>query len=272
MWIRALADEARATRPEAARQAAFAASSLEVRMFSVGEGEAILVIFPGARAWLVDGGTGNSAATNGRLGRILLGYLERRGLMLEACLASHPHVDHAGALATILSSGSPALAPTITVYRGAVAWTGTAGWLKRYQQAISQLDPAVKEVPIDTHREVAIEDGVVAHLFAGSKDGPYTSLFMQLRFRSARLLFTGDSHCAYERELLNAFGGRLPRRHAQSHPPRQLKRHRDAGSASDQARVCDRFDGQRGWPPTRARHAGTAARTATETAGIRDAR
>jgi beta-lactamase superfamily II metal-dependent hydrolase len=53
---------------------------------------------------------------------------------------------------------------------------------------------------------VPIADWVTAHLFSGSGAGPYTSLFMQLRFGAARLLFTGDAHCAYELELLEAFG------------------------------------------------------------------
>ncbi len=176
-------------------------------MFSVAEGEAILVVFPGRRTWLIDGGTTNHPGPNAQLGRLLVGYLEGRGLSLEACVASHPHVDHAGARATILTSGSPALAPTVTVYRGAVAWTGTAKWLERYHQAISTLGPAVREKALsDAHREVVIANGVAAHLFAGSGAGPYTSLFMQLRFRSARLLFTGDADCAYEVELLKAFG------------------------------------------------------------------
>jgi competence protein ComEC len=176
-------------------------------MFSVGHGEAILLIFPGGRTWLVDGGTSNSLGPNEQLGRLLLGYLEARGLTLEACVASHPHVDHVGALATILASGSAALAPTVTVYRGAVAWTGTAAWLGRYQQAVAGLGAAVDEVPLsDAHLEVPIAPWVAAHLFAGSGAGPYTSLFMQLRFGAARLLFTGDAHCAYELDLLNAFG------------------------------------------------------------------
>ncbi|MBA3508486.1 MAG: MBL fold metallo-hydrolase [Thermoleophilaceae bacterium] len=176
-------------------------------MFSVGEGEAILVIFPAGRTWLIDGGSTNHLGPNERLGQLLVRYLEARGLLLEACVASHPHVDHAGALAPILTSGSPALAPTVTVYRGGVAWTGMGKWLDRYHKAIAGLDSAVEEVTLaDAHREVVIADGIVAHLFAGSGAGPYTSLFMQLRFRSARLLFTGDAHCGYEVELLKTFG------------------------------------------------------------------
>lgn len=51
-----------------------------------------------------------------------------------------------------------------------------------------------------------ISGGVTAHLFAGSGDGPYTSIFVQIRYRDASLLFTGDAHCEYEMELLEAFG------------------------------------------------------------------
>jgi competence protein ComEC len=176
-------------------------------MFSVGEGEAILLKFPGGRVWLIDGGSTNSLRTNARLGQLLIGYLEARGLTLEACVASHPHVDHAGALATILTSPSPALAPLITVYRGGVAWTGTAKWLERYHAAVSGPGPVVEDVAIaGVHREIPIADRVSVHLFSGSGAGPYTALFTQLRFRSARLLFTGDAECAYETQLLEAFG------------------------------------------------------------------
>jgi competence protein ComEC len=207
MWIRALEDEAPAARPAAARRASFEASSLEVRMFSVGEGEAILIIFPGGRTWLIDGGATNNASTNERLGGLLVGYLEARGLTLEVCVPSHPHADHVGALATILTSGSASLAPEVTVYRADVAWTGTATWLKHYNDAIAGPTPAVEDVILSgKHREVPIAPWVAAHFFCGSGAGAYTSLFMQLRFGASRLLFTGDAHCDYEVELLDAFG------------------------------------------------------------------
>jgi competence protein ComEC len=207
MWISALEDEARDAQPRAATRGAFEASNLEVRMFNVGEGEAILVVFPDRRTWLIDGGTTNNLKPNETLGDLLVGYLEARGLTLEACVASHPHVDHAGALATILTSDSAALAAKVTIYRAETAWTGTAKWLLRYQQAVSGLGPAVEDVTLsNAHREIEISDGVAAHLFAGSGAGPYTSLFMQLRFQSARLLFTGDAQCAYEVGLLKSFG------------------------------------------------------------------
>src|SRR2546428_9783310 len=154
MWICELEDEARDAQPRAVVRDSFEASNLEVRMFNVGEGEAILVIFPDRRTWLIDGGTTNNLQPNETLGELLVGYLEGHALTLEACVASHPHVDHAGALATLLSSGSQALAPTVTVYRGAAAWTGKAKWLDGYHPAITALGGAGNQgVLSDAHRE-----------------------------------------------------------------------------------------------------------------------
>lgn len=207
MWIRALPNEARGARPKAARRASFDAEHLEVRMFNVGHGEAILVIFPNGQAWLVDGGNTNSKSPNDELADLLVRHLEARGLTLEACVASHPHVDHAGALDPILSSGSSALAPVVTVYRGVVAWHADRKWLDRYHAAVATLGPAVQEVTIHNgHREVMVAPDIAVHLFAASGDGPYTALFMQLRYGSARLLFTGDAHCNYEIDQLEAVG------------------------------------------------------------------
>ena len=207
MWIRALPNEARGARPNGVRQASFNAGHLEVRMFNVGHGEAILLILPTGRVWLVDGGNTNNKSPNDELADLIVKHLEARSLTLEACVASHAHVDHVGALDPILSSGSPVLAPVVTVYRSVEGWNANRRWLDRYRTAISNLGGAVEEVTLrDAHREVELAPNVVAHLFAGSGDGPYTALFMQLRYHSARLLFTSDAHCQYEIEQLEAVG------------------------------------------------------------------
>ena len=51
-------------------------------MFNVGEGEAILIVFPDKRAWLVDGGCTNSVGPNARLAQLLQNYLESNALTL----------------------------------------------------------------------------------------------------------------------------------------------------------------------------------------------
>src|SRR5262249_9386300 len=117
MFLKVLENEAHNASPSATRKASFESSHLEVRMFNVGEGEASLLVFPDKRTWLIDGGSSNSQSLNHSLGTQIVAYLETAGLTLEAFVPSHPHVDHVGALATILASGSAALAPSLTIYR-----------------------------------------------------------------------------------------------------------------------------------------------------------
>jgi hypothetical protein len=90
MYLRALENEARLARPSSQRKKAFEHSSLEVRMFNVGHGEVILVIFPDDRTWLIDGGSSNSPGVNSTLGQRLINYLEARVLVLEAFVPSIP--------------------------------------------------------------------------------------------------------------------------------------------------------------------------------------
>ena len=82
--------------PGGTRKKSFAQSHLEVRMFNVKDGEAILLVFPGKRAWLIDGGSGNGDAHNQKLGGLLATYLQAAGLTLEVLVPSHAHKDHAG--------------------------------------------------------------------------------------------------------------------------------------------------------------------------------
>ena len=212
MFLRVLEDEARNARPNGERKAEFEHSNLEVRMFNVGDGEAVLVVFDNKTAWLFDCGCSKRPPRNELLGLLIVDYLEERDdLTLEAIVPSHPHIDHAGAFETILGSSSSQIASPITIYRSEDAsWHSTTGWRKRFRDAVNERQAQggeVVEIALrDAHREVNISDGVSAHLFAGSGDGPYTSVFAQLRYHNARLLFAGDAHCEYEIELLEMFG------------------------------------------------------------------
>ena len=207
MFLRVIEDGARNVRPRKALRRLFEDSHLEVRMFNVGHGEAILLIFDDERAWLMDCGS-NSQPRNQRLGESILAYLEERHLVLDTIIAAHPHFDHAGAVETILNSSSSHIASPVTIYRSDIdQWRSTSGWRSRYQEAISARgDGVIEYVLRDANREVSISDSVEAHLFVGSGDGYYTSVFAHIRYRNARLLFTGDAKCSYEIELLNAFG------------------------------------------------------------------
>lgn len=206
-YLKVTESSARIARPGAARRTRFAKSHLELRMFNVGEGEAILIAFPNRRAWLVDGGCGNGNSKNQMLGQQLAAHLQQRNLSLEALIPSHPHKDHVGAVASLLRAG-PSLANPLTIYRSEDAtWNPPDGWIKDLKKTVANLPSQANWVTLqNAHREVSVADGVTAHFFAGSGQGAYTSIFLQLRFHQARLLFTGDSKCGYERDLLQSYG------------------------------------------------------------------
>lgn len=174
-------------------------------MLNVGEGEAIVVAFPNGRAWVIDCGSGNSSVgRNQKLGTGLVAYLNERGLKLEALIPTHPHIDHAGGYRWLLEAG-PLLAPKVWLFRGAEAWDPSRTWIGDLNSALSQLSHFEEVVLVDSHRVVPIDDEITAHLFAGSGDGPYTSVWLHIRYHEAGLLFTGDVHCAYEKRLFGLF-------------------------------------------------------------------
>lgn len=195
--------------PGASRKASFAKLHLEVRMFNVGEGEAILLIFPQKRAWLIDGGSSSGNKKNSTLGVALAAYLKERKLRLDGLVPSHPHKDHVGAVAGLLRA-KPRMANPLSVYRSDDStWNKQTGWLPVLRAELQKLKASgrLNEVALkDAHRDIALAPGVEAHFFAGSGEGPYTSIFLHLRYHEARLLFTGDSHCSYEVDVLNSLG------------------------------------------------------------------
>jgi len=192
--------------PDSSRKASFAQSNLELRMFNVGEGECMLVVFPNERAWIVDCGSGNSrTGDNQRLGTDLGGYLLERGLKLEALVPSHPHIDHAGGYRWLLEA-QPSVAPKVWLFRGNEAWDTGSTWIDELDQETAKLGFFEEVALEDSERVVEIDKDTTAHLFAGANDAAYTSIWAHIRFRESRLLLTGDVHCPYENRLLRLFG------------------------------------------------------------------
>lgn len=204
-YYRVTEDRATEVTIGAQRERSFLRSDLlQVTMFNVGAGEAILIVFPGRRAWLVDVGC-NSVPRNETLGLGLLDYLEQERLNLEAIVASHSHRDHAGAISTVLGFESDSTRGRIAVYRGSAAWGRPGVWLNAFRRVFRNGWADEEIVPANTHRVVAVPHGEI-HLFVGRGASVYTSLFAHLRYRDARFLFTGDSMCPYEIDLLGEFG------------------------------------------------------------------
>ena len=170
-WLRALENQRKRSRPPKTRRDEFEqATLLELRVFRVEEGEAILLTFSGRRAWLVDGGNTSTQIGNERLAQALPAFLEERGLTLEVCVASHSHMDHMGAYKHLLDSGSPALGVPVTVYRGIAEWKRDADFLQDVYHPFVQANPdVVDEQIIDpTVKRRRTVEGIIEEVCSGT--------------------------------------------------------------------------------------------------------
>ena len=74
------------------------ADELRVTFFSVGQGDSLLIVSPGNKRVLIDGGPPESK-------QALLGKLRQHGVeSLDLVLLTHPHLDHLGGLPTVIRS------------------------------------------------------------------------------------------------------------------------------------------------------------------------
>ena len=81
-FYRVVEDGATIATPSTQRQATLQAAHLEVKMFNVGKGEAVLIVFPNSNAWLIEVGC-NSRPANAQLGNWVVQYLIDHQLTLE---------------------------------------------------------------------------------------------------------------------------------------------------------------------------------------------
>ena len=170
---------------------------LELRVFDVGQGDAILLRF-GARALLVDAGPDPQTAR-----QVLLPRLARLGVdRLDGLVLTHADADHIGGAADILGalpvttlwmSEPEQDHPLLSVIEAAAARAGSRIERPRDGEAL-QWHPAVS-----IHVRFAAPD------VAGSDNNQ--SMVVQVRYGDADFLLTGDIERAAERALVAANGG-----------------------------------------------------------------
>jgi len=82
------------------------AGKLRVIAVDVGQGDCTLVMTPGGRTLLIDGGGTSDALTAGTLdvgAKIVVPFLQFLGInQIDVLVATHPHGDHVGGLAAVL--------------------------------------------------------------------------------------------------------------------------------------------------------------------------
>ncbi len=173
------------------------ARGVELHVLDVGQGDAILLRTDAGRWVLFDAGP---AWPGGDAGRSrILPYILRRGGSLEAFVLSHPHTDHVGGAATVLSALRPH-----------EYWDAAfAGGSEAYSLSLE----AARKHGIRWHRvhpgdSVQI-DGVTLSFLApdsvwtvGLKDPNLASTIAVARFGMVRFLLVGDAERAEEDWLL----------------------------------------------------------------------
>ena len=170
---------------------------LELRVFDVGQGDAILLRF-GERALLVDAGPDPQTAR-----QVLLPRLARLGVdRLDGLVLTHADADHIGGAADILGalpvttlwmSEPEQDHPLLSVIEAAAARAG------------SRIERPRDGESLQWHPAVSIHVRFAAPDVAGSDNNQ--SMVVQVRYGDADFLLTGDIERAAERALVSANGG-----------------------------------------------------------------
>ncbi|MEP6858623.1 MAG: DNA internalization-related competence protein ComEC/Rec2, partial [Gemmatimonadales bacterium] len=170
---------------------------VELHVLDVGQGDAVLLRTDAGRWVLFDAGPAWRGGDAGR--STVLPYILRRGGTLEAFVLSHPHTDHVGGAASVL-----------TAMRPRVYWDAAfAGGSDAYSLSLT----TARNQGIEWHRvhpgDSVLIDGVSLTFLApdsawtvGLKDPNLASTIAIARFGLVRFLLVGDAERAEEDWLL----------------------------------------------------------------------
>lgn len=177
---------------------------LRVTFLDVGQGDAMLIEFPGGDNLLVDAGPLTSASDAGV--RFILPFLRWRGLSeIDAVLSSHPHSDHIGGIPSILRNRRV----TSVIDAGP---NGTSRLFSQYLRLADSLQ-VTRHVAAAGDRIDICEDVRLYVLHpdsAGRSAGLNNqSIVVKLVFGKTSLLLTGDVEVEGEHELTRRYGSFL---------------------------------------------------------------
>ena len=179
----------------------FRRNSIEMIMFNVGEGEAILVKTR-ERAILVDGGA-EVKKQNTELGLAIRKFLLDNNIKLTDIVPSHNHVDHLNAVSTILQNPiDDLLADNVVFYHNGEVMP--KGIQETMMSRINQLDQ-IRKQHVSEFLEIDWFGQQKITMFTGGRFKPrpaYKSIFMHIPFRGATFLLTGDAYIRYEEEFI----------------------------------------------------------------------
>ena len=170
---------------------------VELHMIDVGQGDALALRTPGGRWILFDAGRSWAGGDAGR--STVIPYLRRRGGAVHAFVLSHPHSDHVGGGASIVSALGP------SEYWDAAFVAGSAPYRASLEQAASHRVSWRRVHPGDS----ANVDGVRIRFIAPDSawtttlsDANEASAVALVQYGRIRFLMTGDAEAGEEQWML----------------------------------------------------------------------
>jgi competence protein ComEC len=162
----------------------WARKELRVTYLNVGQGDAVVVEFPGVKTLLID--AGGTATGEFDTGEAIVGPFlrSRKILKVDYLLVSHPRVDHYGGMASIVREFSPE-----------EFWSGgTKGRTRRFEELDEMLASSqVKRVTLTDEAPCRAIGGVnLCSLYPPGDRSDDASVVLQLEYGKVRFLFAGD--------------------------------------------------------------------------------
>jgi competence protein ComEC len=173
----------------------FHSGDLRVTFLSVGEGDAAVLRFPGARVMVIDGG---SAWREFDLGeRVVARYLWAQKIMhVDWVALSHPDQDHFGGLDYVARNFSPSEFWNIAVENHDASYERLLATLYEMKVPIRQIDATTASREIEGVRLDALNPRAGA-----STSRNNASMLLRLEYRKTSFLFTGDLEASGEAML-----------------------------------------------------------------------
>ena len=177
---------------------------MRVSYINVGHGDSILIEC-GGEAVLVDGGEPEK-------GRLVSGYIKEKGYTgLKYVIATHPHNDHVGGLADVLSEFGCEKVLSARSRGSAIKNKGLTSAYAAFSEAVNNRGLTIEYPSQGTEYKIGVSDNkalikILGPVKTGSEINNNSLAFM-LTFGEKRFLFTGDSKRAEERDLIRSCGG-----------------------------------------------------------------
>lgn len=163
---------------------------MEVHTIDVGQGDSTLIVTPGNKTILIDGGKESEGDT-------VLAYLAEHGITsIDLMIASHPDADHIGGLVPVLEnlevkkvidSGKPHTTQTYLNYLGLIDQKNIPFEIAK-EGSFLEVDPTV--------------DIQVLNALEESSDTNDSSIVLKVSFAEADFLLTGDADTEIEAEMI----------------------------------------------------------------------